>query len=770
MNNTHKTGIMTWYTYQNYGSALQASALYRAVQNLGYEPFFIQYPPKGGLPDTTKLHLTKRAFKKLKSLRNRNYNSVERARLFEEYLSQRTTQSQPCVTYPELYELNDTCSAFICGSDQIWSPICYDSKYFLPFVEDENKMIAYAPSMGSTKITDPIIRERIATHLCRFKHLSVREQQAADLIKGLTGQEAKVVLDPTLLMDASDWDKYIEVGTVKEIDVSKYIVCYFLGEADKYMGYVRHLAKEMNLPYYVIPVTTRQKSSKNAVPFEVGPAEFVSLIRNAAYVCTDSFHGMAFSVNYGVPFSVFKRFKDNDPKNQNSRIFNLLQKLGLEERLVDYTDKHHTQTSLTCDFTRANELLADERVHSVAYLENALKTAVSSSGEDGAKPFKITDLCCGCGACASVCGKNAITIAKNEEGFEHYTIDPDKCVGCKLCQTVCPMNRVTAPHMQDSQGLYAVKSGSDAVLRSSSSGGVGYELASRLLDEGYAVCGCMYDSSTNSAKHIWIYPDETEKLSLLQGSKYIQSISSEALSQICDVAKSYKIAFFGTPCQVAGVDKLLRKKNLRDKAALIDLICHGVPTQHLWNKYLAELDKWFGIGQNPDVSFRNKELAWRERQIVIQGNESSYKKEEKKDDFYAFFRRGLCDMPSCSDCPYREHSASDLRIGDYWGERFLDDKQGVSMVIANTLYGKQLIEQLKQKQLCQVDEYNLEEYWTVQYPYNQPRPLIRERLIEELKSHSTSLHALRKKYCSYYDKYERLNKFVRVIKKMLKRG
>ena len=228
MNNTHKTGIMTWYTYQNYGSALQASALYRAVQNLGYEPFFIQYPPKGSLSDTTKLHLIKRVFKKLKSLRNRNYNSAERARLFEEYLYQRTTQSQPCVTYPELHDLNDVCSAFICGSDQIWSPICYDSKYFLPFVEDEKKMIAYAPSIGSTKIDDPIIRDRIATHLSRFKHLSVREQQAADLIKGLTGQEAKVVLDPTLLMDASDWDKYIEVGTVKEIDASKYIVCYFL--------------------------------------------------------------------------------------------------------------------------------------------------------------------------------------------------------------------------------------------------------------------------------------------------------------------------------------------------------------------------------------------------------------------------------------------------------------------------------------------------------------------------------------------------------------
>ena len=765
-----KIGIMTWYTYQNYGSALQASALYKTVQELGYEPCFIQYPPKDALPDTTALHITKRLFKKIKSIGNAHYTSAEQSRLFNHYLSQKTSESKLCLTYPELYDLNEVYSAFICGSDQIWSPICYDPKYFLPFVEDENKMIAYAPSMGSTEISNPIIREKTASHISRFKHLSVREQQAADLIKELTGQDAKVVLDPTLLMDASAWDKYAEVDTTKEIEAPKYLVCYFLGESEKYMDYVRHLAKELNIPYYVIPVTTRQKKSENAVPFEVGPAEFISLIRKAAYVCTDSFHGTAFSVNYGIPFSVFKRFKDNDPKNQNSRIFNLLKKLGLEERLVDYADKKNCQVPLTCDFTQAHGLLSSERIQSLEYLEKALKSAVSSSGKDKVKPFKITDLCCGCGACANVCGKGAITITKNEEGFEHYTIDNDKCVACGQCKTVCPMNHVIAPHMQDSQALYAIKSGSDEVLSHSSSGGVGYELASRLLDEGYAVCGCTYDSSTDAAKHIWIYPNEKEKLHLLQGSKYIQSISSEALSQICDVAKSNKIAFFGTPCQAAGVDKLLRKKGLREKALIIDLICHGVPTQHLWNKYLDDINKNFCTGEHPSVLFRNKQSPWRKRKISVQGNNHLYMCGENKDNFYAFFRRGLCYMPSCSDCPYRERSASDIRIGDYWGERFKEDKQGVSMVIANSLVGKQTLDSLKQNQSCHINKFDLAEYWDVQYPYNQHRPLIREQLIDDLKNENTNLSTLRKKYCSYYDWSERLSKTVRLIKKIIKRG
>lgn len=769
MAETRKTAIMTWYTYQNYGSALQSSALYRVVGNMGFEPSFIQYTPKGALVETDGLHLFKRLFNKIKSLANRPYESGERSRLYEDFLTRTASCSDRCVSYPELYDLNGEYSAFICGSDQIWSPLCYDSKYFLDFVENPDKMIAYAPSFGSTEIANPTIRKRIAVHLSRFRHLSVREQQGADLIKELTGQEAKVVLDPSLLMNSSEWDACIQEKTVSRLPNTEYIVCYFLGDADKYMPYVRTLSRTMGIPYYVIPVTAKQKKSNECVPFEVGPREFVSLIRNAAYVVTDSFHGMAFSINYNIPFSVFKRFADNDPKNQNSRIFNLLQMLGLEKRLVDYRNKQSVQTELACDFTQANRQLNSERKASLAYLKNALKSTVSTANRTS-DSFKITDKCCGCGACAAVCGTNAITIAKNDEGFEHYAIDATKCVRCGQCQTVCSMANIVAPQLREAHALYSVKSCSGRTLSRSSSGGVGHEIASYLLDEGYAVCGCVYDTETNSAKHIWITPDEKEKLSLLQGSKYIQSISSDAVKQLVPMAKEYKVAFFGTPCQAAPVDKLLRKKGLRDNALIIDLICHGVPSYHLWDKYIAELDQIYKTGEHPTVLFRSKEREWRRRLLRIEGNGNTYKKEESKDDFYAFFRRGLCDMESCFDCPYRERSAADLRIGDYWGDKFADDKQGVSMVIANTDRGDRVIDEITNKQLCHMDKQELAEYWSVQYPYNTQKPLLREKLIAELKSENADLHAIRKRYCTYYDRKETLGKIARLVKKIVKRG
>ena len=207
----------------------------------------------------------------------------------------------------------------------------------------------------------------------------------------------------------------------------------------------------------------------------------------------------------------------------------------------------------------------------------------------------------------------------------------------------------------------------------------------------------------------------------------------------------------------------MSKKGLRENAIIIDLICHGVPSYHLWNKYLCDVNKKCGVGENPTISFRGEESDWHHRILQVVGNGKTHKQVEQKDDFYAFFRRGLCDMATCFDCPYRERSGADLRIGDYWGKKFANEKQGVSMVIANTVTGEKYVEILNG--ICKVTRQSVDEYWSVQWPYNQHKPLIREQLIEELKDENTDLHALRKKYCSYYDWFERFTNILKVLKR-----
>lgn len=772
-NRKPKVGIMTWYTYRNYGSALQASALYHKVESLGYAPCMIQYQPKGDVivrGDTSVLPYFTKPIQAVKRRVNGHYVSPEREQLFADYMGARIRETSLRNTYPELYALNGEMDAFICGSDQIWAPSCFDEKYFLSFVEDSGKKVAYAPSVGLPEIKDPAIRKDMAKWISQFRHLSVREQQGAALIRQLIGRDAAVVTDPTLLLDAAQWDAYAKTDAAHKIS-GDYIVCYFLGEAERYMGYVKALSEKTGMKAYIIPVTRKQGRSGQAVPFEVGPSEFVSLIRNAKYVCTDSFHGMAFSVNYGVPFFVFKRFADHDPKNQNSRILNLLNLVGLSERLVDPKRKCVDESLLSCDFSGCETTLKELRTSSAAYLENALEQATKSDASDLAdKPYRITDLCCGCGACAAVCPRKAITICQNADGFEHYVIDEATCVRCGMCRTVCPYRQVTAPSLREAHKLYAVKSTASEVLKRSSSGGIGHELARFANADGAWVCGCTYDEKDDTARHVLISPEETDQLPLLQGSKYIQSISADAMDQISKLPKGEKRFFFGTPCQCAAADKLLNKLNCRENAVLVDLICHGVPSYHLWKNYLKEVNEKHHIGEHPSVTFRQKSFGWNNRHITVAGNGQSYQKNESSDDFYAFFRRGMCDMRTCFDCPYRERSGADIRIGDYWGPRFAQEKDGMSMVIAHSRKGAEIIEELVKAGACTAQEYPLEEYWSVQYPYNHGVPVFRKELIAELRSGEKPLSQLRRDYCTSYDIAEKYSRVMGHVKKLLRRG
>ena len=312
------------------------------------------------------------------------------------------------------------------------------------------------------------------------------------------------------------------------------------------------------------------------------------------------------------------------------------------------------------------------------------------------------------------------------------------------------MTNIEAKDIRNSRGLYSVKNNSEQAIKASSSAGVAYGISRYGADNGFYICGCIYDVESSVAKHILIPPEENkDKLTMLQGSKYIQSITADCMKKINTLEADKKLIFFGTPCQVAAVKKLLKKKSMKN-VVLVDLICHGVPSYHLWKKYVDDIDSKYNTGKKPTVAFRDKTSNWHRRCIKLKGNGNIYVNTEKKDDFYAFFRRGICDMSACSDCPYREKSSADIRIGDYWGKKFQNSKTPVSMAIANTCVGDEIMNLLK-KENCVIEKQNLEEYWQIQAPYNLKQSLYHNEVIKALQNETLSLHELRKKYCKYYD-------------------
>ena len=381
-----KIGVMTWYTFRNFGTALQASALCNILKRLGHEPVAIRYKPvpqiRNQKASPSRIFLTKLKGK-VHSYFGSRYVSRAKNKLFDTYLHERLQETAPCVTSAHFEALNDHFDAFICGSDQIWSPLRYNDYYFLSFVKNTARMISYAPSMGTHEVKNADVRVRMAKQLARFEHLSVREQHGAAIIEELCGRKASVVVDPTLLLDAKAWDDCVDVDGTVEID-GDYLLCYFLGDSTRYARYVVALEKLLNLKVVVIPITKRQKRSSQAAPFEIGPREFVSLIRVASHICTDSFHGVAFSVNYQKPFTVFRRFAEGDPENQNSRIYSILQTLGLNDRLVNPNDFSAVESLEECDLTDTNKILHAQRLQSMRYLTEALD-AVRHNAENAGR-------------------------------------------------------------------------------------------------------------------------------------------------------------------------------------------------------------------------------------------------------------------------------------------------------------------------------------------------------------------------------------------------
>ena len=746
-----KIAILTWFHYNNYGTALQVSALYRFLVNLGHTVDVVRYYPKQigkTVPDYSLSAVSKRQFEKIrnrivapKTRRSKEFVSEERNLLFDRYRESRLSFTPICGTLTDLENLNGVYDAFICGSDQIWSPNNFDPHYFLDFVSDPEKKAAYAPSIGLPRISDRYVEKKMKNLISGFPSLSVRESQGASFIRKLTGKTAVTVLDPTLLLTKNDLSALTGLSDAPAHDEGPaYLLAYMLGSNENQWKQIYGIAKEKGLTVKVVPVFERDREREGVITDPVGPSEFVSLLSSAAYVCTDSFHGTALSVQYHRQFTVFERFSKKDPLNQNSRIYNLLELTSLKDRLVKYDGRYRAIADT--DYAGVDAALEAERKKSSGYLLSTLRRAEQTA--ESAVPDRILadhSLCCGCGACKSVCPVSAITVSRNEEGFFRAKADEGQCIGCGKCVRVCPFNRspLTAS-LCESSTLYSYKDGEERVLGTSSSGGFAYRLSSVLMDQGYAIAGCTYDADTKTAKHILI--TEKEDLPLLQGSKYLQSSFSDLFDRIADCRSG--IAVFGTPCQISAVRKRFAKRN---DIVYIDLICHGTPSYHLLDRYYSYLNKTGLLTDpHPHPDFRYKPGGWREKTVQISGEKEVYREETVKDYYMRFFGAGFCYQKSCYDCRWRDRTEADLRIGDFWGPRFEKDETGVSMVLCGTPTGAELLRQVAASGKGVLTQQPISDYLTYQQTVNFAPPLFRDELVSRLGNEKETLPLLDDKY------------------------
>lgn len=330
------------------------------------------------------------------------------------------------------------------------------------------------------------------------------------------------------------------------------------------------------------------------------------------------------------------------------------------------------------------------------------------------------DLCCGCGACLQICPQSSITFKEDNEGFLYPEININTCIDCGLCERVCPVlnqNKESEP-----LHVYAVKNDDEDVLLKSSSGGVFTMLAEKTIKDGGVIFGAKFNADWCV---IHDYTDTVEGLEPFMGSKYVQSVIGETYNQAETFLKEgRKVMFSGTPCQIAGLRKFLRKDY--ENLLTVDFVCHGVPSPLVWRKYLQEeIARQSDAGKNTvfaspkdaivltGVNFRDKSVGWKKYSFVLSFSKMSAVREQNTvlssvftdNDYMSAFLTNLSLRPSCYNCPVKAgKSGADITIGDFWGiDKILpnlDSFKGVSIVLINNKKNIDILHKLK----CELEE------------------------------------------------------------------
>ncbi|MBO4651037.1 MAG: polysaccharide pyruvyl transferase family protein [Clostridiales bacterium] len=379
-------GLCIVYKNCNYGSILQSYATLLKLQSLGCDYEIIRYTPTKNMKFYLKaiprllnrdmIYGKARALKrKIGKKIHREFASNDRIRekKFHEFVEDNFEHfSRVIHEYSELQEYAYTFSDVLVGSDQLWLPSGLATNFYnLRFVPDGVNKIAYSASFGVSKIPS-YQRSRTKEYLSRINHLSVREQAGARIIKDLTGRDAQVILDPTMIIERETWDNYIPD---KEIVIGDYIFCYFLGNNPSQRDEVRKLAAEKNLKIVVLrhldEYISRDENFGDIAPYDIGPAEFVNLVRHAKYVCTDSFHGSVFSIIYHKQFISFSRYAEGT-NSRNSRLDTLFNNIGISRR---YKSNLSEDIDELINWDYVEEKLQLLRKSSSDYIENAIGTS-----------------------------------------------------------------------------------------------------------------------------------------------------------------------------------------------------------------------------------------------------------------------------------------------------------------------------------------------------------------------------------------------------------
>ena len=393
-NEMKKIGIAAVTYKDNFGSALQTYATQYILEKLGYDARIFEikgvhrsiFAKKllyyvGRLFDPVEAkylfaNLVSRSRKKASVASDKFAKDMQMRHCMYLDFNKRWFKMLPAVKgWSGLCKQASEMDTVVVGSDQLWRPSnivgCY---YTLEFVPDDVKKISFSTSFGVPELPAQL-HKHAQKFLSRIDYISVRENSGAQIVKKESGRIAKVVCDPTMMLTADEW---MHIQDDKPFANGKYILMYLMGDNQEQREFVKKLSKETG--YRIIGLLhgatyiSYDEEMVDEKPFNVGPSEFVNLIRNAQYVCTDSFHCCVFSILNSTKFFAFRRWPDGSKFSANDRLYTLLSFTALERRMLDGTEDVVNCINDTIDFNDVLNRVDQRRKDTMEFLINSLNS------------------------------------------------------------------------------------------------------------------------------------------------------------------------------------------------------------------------------------------------------------------------------------------------------------------------------------------------------------------------------------------------------------
>lgn len=372
--------------------------------------------------------------------------------------------------------------------------------------------------------------------------------------------------------------------------------------------------------------------------------------------------------------------------------------------------------------------------------------------------------CIGCLSCVNICPEKCINMVGDELGFTYPVIDLSKCVECNLCVKVCPCTESLQKRNDYKTKAFAVANKDDEIRKKSSSGGVFRSLAEEVIHRNGIVYGVTFDDEMYSVSHIGI--ERVEELHKLQGSKYLQSHLGNVFENIEKQLKHGKLVLFsGTPCQIAALKKYINTEY--DNLYLVDIVCHGVPSQEVWKRYLKNLENENG-SKAVSASFRDKNAGWKNFYVRVEfENGNQILEPYNKNLYFRGFLKNIFLRSSCYNCMYKSvDRISDITMADFWGVDVIlpdiNDDRGLSLVLTNSEKGEQMIGSIQDNCLIREVELNEAIKYNSAAITSVEEPLCRDKFMKELNY--ISIDKLLRKYCGESVK----EKTKKIIKRLIR--